>query len=162
MTKPILSFLLLFLVMKSYAQISDLSIVSSSGGTFVTPGLTACWTVGEAFTDEFSDNSYCLAQGFHQGAVAVVALDVADPIQENSIIAFPNPTHDRVTVKLADYVTSDQWALELLSIDGKILHTRTIESASTDIDFNSYGCGEYFIRISNSSDFSKVFTIIKQ
>lgn len=162
MTKPILSFLLLFLALKSFGQISDLNIVASAGGASVTPGLNASWTVGESFTDEFSNNSYCMAQGFHQGAVAVVAMDVTDPLQENSIIAFPNPTHDQVTVRLAEYGTTEQWALELLSIDGKILHSQAIESASTDIDFTGHRCGTYLIRISNNTAFSKVFTIIKQ
>lgn len=162
MTKPLISFLLLFLALKSYGQISDLSIVASSGGASVTPGLNASWTVGESFTEELSNSSYCMAQGFHQGAVAVVAMDVTDPLQDNTITAFPNPTHDQVTVRLAEYISTAQWNLELLSIDGKVIHSQVIESASADIDFTSYRCGTYLIKISNNASFSKVITIIKQ
>lgn len=162
MTKPIISFLLLFLALKSFGQISDLSIVASAGGNSVTPGLNASWTVGESFTEEFSNSSYCMAQGFHQGAVAVVALDVTDPFQDNTIIAFPNPTHDQVTVRLAEYVSTAQWNLELLSIDGKVVHSQAFESTSTDIDFTSYRSGTYLIKVSNNAAFSKVITIIKQ
>ncbi len=162
MTKPILSFLLLFLALKSFGQISDLNTVASAGGASVTPGLNAIWTVGESFTEELSNSSYYMAQGFHQGAVAVVALDITDLLQDNTIVAFPNPTHDQVTIKMAEYSSAAQWNLELLSIDGKIMHSQAIESASTDIDFTGYHCGTYLIKISSNTAFSKVFTIIKQ
>ncbi len=162
MTKPIISFLLLFLALKSFGQFSDLSIVASAGGASVSPGLNASWTVGESFIEEISNSSYCMAQGFHQGAVAVVATGVTDPLQDNTITAFPNPTHDQVTVRLTEYNSAAQWNLELLSIDGKVIHSQAIESASTNIDFTSYRCGAYLIKLSNNNAYSKVITIIKQ
>lgn len=162
MTKPFISLLLLFIAVQAFTQTSDLNVIASSGGSNVTSGLNISWTVGESFTDELSNNTYSMAQGFHQGAVAVVALRTTDPVADNDIIAYPNPTRDQVTLQLEAYTTQVDWNLEVLTIDGKVIHRHRIESAKTEVDFTNYSNGSYFIRISNNKAFSKVFTILKQ
>lgn len=162
MTKPFISLLLLFIAVQAFTQTSDLNVIASSGGSTVTSDLNISWTVGESFTDELSNNTYSMAQGFHQGAAAIVALRTTDPVADNDIIAYPNPTRDQVTLFLDAYTARAHWNLEVITLDGKVLLSRNIESAKTAIDFTHYPNGSYFISISNNAAFSKVFTIIKQ
>lgn len=148
--------------MQTFGQISDLSILTSSRGASVTTGLTACWTVGESFTEELSNNAYCMAQGFHQGAVAVVALGVTEPLNKHTVVAYPNPTHDQVTLKLDEFTEQTDWQLELITIDGKVMHKQIIESTLVNVDFINYPQGTYLIKISNKEGFCNIFTITKQ
>lgn len=162
MTKPLLFVLLLFMAIHAVGQTSDLDVIASSGESTVLSGLTVIWTVGESFTAELSNNTYTMAQGFHQGAAAVLILKTADPVSDNAIIAYPNPTCDQVTLLLDTYSAKDDWNLEVITLDGKVLQRRNIESAKTAVDFTHYPNGSYFISINNNAAFSKVFTIIKK
>ncbi len=162
MTKPLLFLLLLFMAIHAAGQTSDLNVIASSGESTVLSGLTVSWTVGESFTAELSNNTYSMAQGFHQGAAAVLILKTADPVSDNAIIAYPNPTRDQVTLLLDTYSEKADWKLEVLALDGKVLQRRNIKSVKTAVDFTPYPNGSYFISISSNTAFLKVFTIIKQ
>lgn len=73
--------------------------------------------------------------------------------KNNTVIVYPNPAKDIINVRFPAVMITQSATLSFLSIDGKILNEKRINSlAQTEtIDVSRYPEGQYLLRISNNS-----------
>ncbi len=70
-------------------------------------------------------------------------------IENNSMLIYPNPSSETLFVK--GMKANDNTSIEILSLDGKLIHTYTQVSEESKIDIRNFDNGVYIIRaISNS------------
>ena len=84
-------------------------------------------------------------------------LSISDNDFENSIIAYPNPTTNILTIEAASVISS----IEMMNVLGQTLHTETLNTNKTQIDLSAFPTGNYFIRVTVENT-TKVMQIIKQ
>ena len=62
---------------------------------------------------------------------------------ENSILIYPNPANNHVTVQSVSNLVK----YELMTVDGKLLESKSIDTKQFDINFESYYNGVYYIQL---------------
>ena len=86
--------------MGSFAQ----SVISSSGNSASNGDFILSWTIGEGVISTIGSNDIELTQGFHQPLmIDVIAVGIEDDFILD-IIAYPNPTYDKVIFEGGDPV----------------------------------------------------------
>ncbi len=133
------------------AQTAERQVIGNAGGFTTTTGLQVSNTVGESVTNTATSGSIILTQGFQQSTINTVGID--DIETGLSVMAFPNPTRDMVTLQLYAEKTV---ALELsvFDINGKLtslpVQKLNVNGAMTQaIDFSLLQSGNYILNLQN-------------
>ncbi len=135
-------------------------IISSSGGNGQNISGTISYTLGELTIATQSDGSNTLTQGFHQTSIIITAInDQTTP--GISILAYPNPTCDFVTIK---FESDDTGCLEciLFDLSGSMLLREKQIFNEKKISFEKYNPGIYFMKIISEGKVIQTFKIIKK
>ncbi len=141
-------------------EICAQQVLSSTGGTGQNTSGSISFTLGELVIDTRDDGSRVLTQGFHQTEILLTALhDLSNT--GISIVAYPNPTHDFVNLKLEN---SRIMNIEYLLFDfrGRLLLKEKLTGNETTISFQSYSPGSYFIKVSVNGKEIQTFKILKR
>ena len=149
-----LGIILLTGVQVSIAQSVDRHVVSSGGKEFSNSSGRIAYTIGEPITETFSSGNATATQGFHQGTINITS--IREQIPELEISIFPNPTTDRLNVKLNE---TGLW--ELHSLDGKLVSTGTIQSGLTSIDMQHVALATYTLTILLQDKRINTYRVIK-
>lgn len=141
------------------AQTTSPELVSSAGDIFNNTSYQLDWSIGELVTETYTGAQNTLTQGFHQGTYIVTSID-ENPLLDFSIVAFPNPTSDFISLKVeSSKVESLQFTIT--DISGKILQNGNFTNEPEQINFSSYAAGTYIVTISQNNQILKSFQIIK-
>jgi len=132
----------------------DRHVVSSGGKEFSNSSGRIAYTIGEPITETFSSGNATATQGFHQGTINITS--IREQIPELEISIFPNPTTDRLNVKLNE---TGLW--ELHSLDGKLVSMGTIQSGLTSIDMQHVALATYTLTILLQDKRINTYRVIK-
>ncbi|MEL1245434.1 C25 family cysteine peptidase [Flavobacterium sp. DGU11] len=85
----------------------------------------------------------------YQGTIALAVLGT-DGLSVNSVLIYPNPAHDHITIKMAD--ASANAAFEVRDITGKLIYISPSVSGGTHtIDTSRYASGVYMLTVVDGS-----------
>ncbi len=60
---------------------------------------------------------------------------------------FPNPAANSVTVRIENSAVMTADVVEIINVEGKIVHSGSITGSDTKIDCSSFTKGNYFVRV---------------
>lgn len=158
MRKETFLFFLFFVIIN--ITLPGQQVVTTSGDFYQNTNGTLSWTLGETLTDTYINNQSVLTQGFQQPTLKVTSITEL-PGLDYSITAFPNPAKEYVKLKIEkDNVDGMQY--DLLDMSGKVIESKKIQNAETEISFSDLIPATYFIRITENDIEIKIFKIVKQ
>ena len=135
-------------------------VLSSSGGSGQTAQVSLAWTIGEPVTTTVSDGTSTLTQGFQQPTLLIATAQ--NEINElTSLLIYPNPTADYVTVKM-DQATQASYSYRVFDSAGKLVSEGKATSANPNISFQGLASGQYTISLLNQNSKQQSISIIKQ
>jgi hypothetical protein len=133
---------------------------NSSGGDATGSGGTAAYSIGQVVYTTYTGSSGSVAQGVQQ-AYEIFTVDIEETTLSISLIAFPNPTADNLTLQISDF-NKEKLTYQFYDIGGKLLSNGQVTGQQTEINTSSLPPATYFINVLNQED-KKVqsFKIIK-
>ena len=154
--KLILFKLFFFISLGSFAQ----SVISTSGNSTSNGDFILSWTIGEGVISTLGSNDTELTQGFHQPLIIDV---IAVGIEDNfilDIIAFPNPTYDKVMFEGGDPVGI--YHIRVVDKLGRVLEQKSIPFQEFILEMGRYNNGTYLIEVmEDRTGKKKIFNIVK-
>jgi hypothetical protein len=139
-----------------YAQ----QVVATSGGTFGNTNGTMSYTIGEGVAQTLTKGDKTLTQGFQQSNITVITIKRLMDL-DFTIIVFPNPTSDILTIKIdKEDVSGIQYLL--FDMNGKEISSDNLKSNETTISVNQLSSGFYILKVQSGTKELKTFKIIKQ
>ncbi|MBW7845559.1 MAG: T9SS type A sorting domain-containing protein [Bacteroidia bacterium] len=156
-TKPIV-LIMTGLLWTSFAQAQN--SINASGGDAIGSGGTVAYSVGQTFYTTNSGTTGTVEQGV-QHAYEIYSLGIEDSKMDISLIIFPNPTTDNLTLKIGDY-NNEKLSYQLYDMQGKLLKNDEIKAEQTQIEMKDFARATYFINVVNKNN-EKIesFKIIK-
>ena len=145
-----------FLSMGSFAQ----SVISSSGNSTSNGDFILSWTIGEGVISTIGSNDIELTQGFHQPLrIDVIAVGIEDDLILD-IIAYPNPTYDKVMFEGGDPVGI--YHIRIVDKLGRVLEQKSIPFQEFILEMGRYNNGTYLIEVvEDKTGKRKIFNIVK-
>lgn len=133
----------------------------SSGGNFSGSGGTINFSIGQiSYTNE-NGSGGMINQGVQQ-PFEIYLLGINNyPSILLTITAYPNPTTSLVNLSITEYAI-ENLDYKLLDLNGRLLFSKKIETADTQIQFENYPSGTYLLEITNDYKTIKTFKIIKK
>jgi len=135
-------------------------VVATAGGTLSNASGSISYTIGEGVAQTFSKGEKVLTQGFQQTLLLVSDEKVLRELNF-SIIVFPNPTNEVVTLRVEKESFTGLLYL-LYDLSGRLLAKKEIENSDTTIPFQSMQAGSYLLEVLDGKLGLKTFKIIKQ
>jgi len=158
------SFLLLFVtwICNVNAQSSSPNIVATAGETFRGSSIQINWTLGELAITTIQNSSHYLTQGFHQSNYMVTSVKKF-PQELGEIKVFPNPTTDKISMKLHfDHIRDVK--IQLIDLNGSIiwLKNKNGSKVEEEKDLTNLPNGSYFLNFYISGNqYTSTFKIQK-
>ena len=133
---------------------------NASGGDATGSGGTIAYSIGQVVYTTYTGSSGSVAQGVQQ-AYEIFTVDIEETTLSISLIAFPNPTSDNLTLQISDF-NKEKLTYQFFDIGGKLLSHGQVTGQQTEINTSSLPPATYFINVLNQED-KKVqsFKIIK-
>jgi len=133
---------------------------NASGGDATGSGGTIAYSIGQVVYTTYTGSSGSVAQGVQQ-AYEIFTVDIEETTLSISLIAFPNPTADNLTLQISDF-NKEKLTYQFYDIGGKLLSNGQVTGQQTEINTSSLPPATYFINVLNQED-KKVqsFKIIK-
>lgn len=139
----------------SYAQ----QVLSSSGGTGQNSSGSISYTLGELVIDTKVKGATTITQGFHQNQIIVTA--ISEPsVSGFSMVVFPNPTNDFVTLKIEKGEIQNLGFI-LFEAQGRFLLKEQVTGSEQTVSFEQLNPGAYFIKILKNGMELQTFKIVK-
>jgi hypothetical protein len=156
MKRNLLSLILLIIAVAMHAQ----QVITTAGNYTSNTSGSLSWTLGEGIIDTYAGSKVILTQGFQQSNLIVTAIK---EVSKNSpeISAYPNPTNDFVSLKVATESVKNSKFL-LYDVYGKLLQEQKLVSSETKISFNNLAPGTYLLKLVWENKELKSFKIIKK
>lgn len=134
-------------------------VVNSSGNNQELSFGSLEWSIGEPVTEMIVSEHMELTQGFHQPLYFLS--EITDPNVEILVKVYPNPTPDKVTVRIDSEGIYD---MELIEVTGKKLMSVTgIEEKTVEFYLRKYSGHQFLLKIKKQDDILfKTFKIIRQ
>ena len=152
--------ILLFLTSYSYSQ----SVISSGGNTKTvisgSDGMTVSWTIGETVIASLGNSNNNLTQGFHQPLMTELFPTSIEKENILDMIAYPNPTYDKVLFKGGD--PNGIYHIRLVDKLGKVLLQTTVPATELEVEMLKYNNGSYLIElIEDKTERRVIFNVVK-
>lgn len=153
-------FILLIIYFFISIGMSAQSVISSSGNSTSNGGYTLSWTIGEGIISTIGNNDIELTQGFHQPLVIdVIAVGIEDDLILD-IIAYPNPTYDKVMFEGGDPVGI--YHIRVVDKLGRVLEQKSMPFQEFILEMGKYNNGTYLIEVvEDKTGKRKIFNIVK-
>ena len=141
----------------AYAQQS----ANAAGGEASGNGGSLSYSVGEIVYTTISGSNGSVAQGVQQPyeISSVLSLEETKGISLN-IIAYPNPTVDRLILKMDSYSGSNL-TYQLFDLNGRLVDNSAIRGLETIVSMQDYESGVYLLKIISAGREVRTFKIIK-
>lgn len=133
---------------------------NASGGDATGSGGTVAYSIGQVVYTTNTGSSGSVAQGA-QHAYEIFTIGIEETTLNISLITFPNPTSDNLTLQISDY-NNEKLSYQLYDIQGKMLDNGQVTAQHTLINTSTLSPTIYFINVVNQEN-KKVqsFKIIK-
>jgi hypothetical protein len=133
---------------------------NASGGDATGSGGTVAYSIGQVVYTTNSGSSGSVAQGV-QHAYEIFTVGIEETTLNISLIAFPNPTSENLTLQISD-INNEKLAYQLFDIQGKLLSNGQVTAQQTQINTASLPSATYFIHVVNQENKQvQSFKIIK-
>lgn len=149
MNKIISLFVLVFLSISGYSQITlEPSVLASAGSYAETETMSIAWTLGELATTTLSGGDMILTQGFQQPFDFGTGIN---PQEINwSITAYPNPVDNELNIKF-DIDGAKEFWIEIQDVTGRVIgleqHKEVFPGDVIQLNTSNYTYGVYFLRV---------------
>lgn len=160
MKKQLLTIAAIGLLGTIKAQTVMPEVLSSSGGSGQTAQVSLAWTIGEPVTATVSNGTSTLTQGFQQPTL-LIATAQNEQNDLLSLLVYPNPTADYVTLKL-DQSNQTLYNFRVFDSAGKLVNEGKANATNPNISFQGLASGQYTVSLLNSNSKQQSISIIKQ
>lgn len=135
--------------------------VTVSGGVATGGSGSVSFTVGQTLYSTHTGSNGSVAQGVQQPyEISVISgIDSTEGFFL-TIIAYPNPTRDLLTLKIENY-KSENLFFRVFDLSGKLLEVSKLNDYDTHISMSKYPPAVYLLKIYEKQKEIKVFKIIK-
>ena len=133
--------------------------VPATGGDASGTGGTAAYSIGQVVYTTNSGITGTVSQGVQQ-PYEIIAVGTKETELNISLLIFPNPTADNLTLQIEDY-NNEKLSYQLLDIQGKFLGSEEIIAGKTQINMGDLSAGTYLINIIQENRNAQSFIIIK-
>lgn len=157
-SKPI-ALLATGLLWMSLAQAQE--SINSSGSNATGSGGSVSYSIGQMVYTTDMGSSGSITQGV-QHAYEIFTVGVNETVLDISVITFPNPTVDNLSLQINDY-SNEKLLYQLFDMQGRLLKIGQISEQLTQINTAILPTSTYFIHVLNQQN-QKVqsFKIIKK
>jgi len=136
--------------------------VNTTGGNASGSGGSASYSVGQVVYTSNTETSGSVAQGVLQS----YAISIETAIEKTkginlSVMAFPNPTTDFLTLEIKEFELSNLY-VQLYDMNGKLLQSQKITDSQTIIAMGELIPAAYFVKVVQNNKEVKTFKIIKK
>lgn len=137
--------------------------VNATGGNASGSGGSASYSVGQVFYTTSTGANGSMAQGVQQPFEISVVSGIDDNTINLSFTAYPNPTTDRLTLKVntSSKTSIKSISYQLFDITGKLLESKSIEGDESTISMARFVSAIYFLKVTDGVKEIKTFKIIK-
>ena len=135
-------------------------VIASSGDFFADSTTTISWTLGEIFTQTYSDTNTILTQGFQQSKVTAAIIKTFDSLTAN-VYVFPNPTQEKLNI-IRENEDTKTINYALVSLNGSIIRQGKFTGKTGEVMVFDLVPGVYILKIYNyQSRLQKTFKIVR-
>ena len=140
--------------------------VNATGGNASGSGGSAYYSVGQVAYQTHSGTSGSVAEGAQQPYEISVVTGIEEAKGINlSVLAYPNPTTDYLTLRIDENVKTrhalSQLSYQLYDINGKLLQSENITGIQTSIVMSNLVPESYFVKVLQDNKEVKTFKVIK-
>lgn len=134
---------------------------NTTGGNASGAGGSVSYSLGQVMYQTYTGANGSVAQGLQQPyeISVVTAIEEAKGINL-SVLAYPNPTTDYLTLEIEDFEFSNVY-FRLYDISGKLVQSEKILDNQTSIVMSNLVPATYFIKVVQGNKEVKTFKIIK-
>ena len=157
-------FIILSLAMLSVFSANSQQVISSAGNTKTVKSggtdITVSWTIGEGVVATFESSNKTLTQGFHQPLMVEIFPTAIEGSQLLDMVAYPNPTYDRILFKGGD--PDGIYHIRLVDKLGRVLEQKSVPAVDLEVEMSKYNNGTYLIEVvEDNTEKRRIFNIIK-
>jgi hypothetical protein len=156
---------LIFVLVLSFsiAGLQAQESTTTSGGEATGEGGTVSYSVGQVAYSTHTGTSGSVSEGVQQPYEISVIIGVEETGINLNISAFPNPTTDYLTLKIAnDAIQETRFTMALYDVNGRVIKQQVIVANETTIEMANFVPATYFLRVISDNKEVKTFKIIKK
>ena len=126
--------------------------INSSGGDASGSGGYVAYSIGQVVYTTHSSTSGTKSQGVQQ-AYEIFTLDTREVTADISLLVYPNPTADNLTLQLGSEIT-ENLSYQLFDLQGRLLQRGEVNTRKTQIYTSGLPSGvcKFIIKCQNSKD----------
>ena len=133
---------------------------NAGGGDATGNGGTIAYSIGQVVFTTATSGAGSVAQGV-QHAYEIYTVGIKNTALNISLIAFPNPVTENLTLQISDY-NDEKLSYRLNDMHGKLLSKGQITSQQTQINMYSLAAASYSLAVLSEEQKVKTFQIIKK
>lgn len=147
----------------AWSSVSAQESINTAGGNASESGGSVSYSVGQVVYQTYTGTNGSITQGVQQPYEISVITAVEEAKNINlSVLAYPNPATDFLQLKVDGSMYSVMsMSFQLYDMNGKLLQTKKLTEAETQIDMSSFVPATYFLKVITESKAIKEFKIIK-
>jgi hypothetical protein len=140
--------------------------VNTTGGEASGSGGSVSYTIGQVTYQTHTGTNGSVAEGVQQPYEISVITGIEEAKNINlSVIAYPNPTTDLLTLEVKDFNLSPEGFrdlhFQLYDMNGRLLQNQKISGSQTSIVMSNLVSATYFVKVIQDRREVKTFKIIK-
>lgn len=151
-----LSVLLLGIGITAQAQ----QAITAAGGDASGSGGTVAYSAGQIVYTTNTNTSGVVSQGVQQ-AYEIFIVGITETELNSSLLVFPNPTADNLTLQISDY-NNEKLSYQFFNMQGQLVSNGQVTEQQTQINTAGLPPATYFINVLNQENKNvQSFKIIK-
>lgn len=147
-----------WIVIAGLSDVSAQQNTTASGGESSGSGGTVSYSTGQVDYITATGTGGTASQGVEQ-PYEIFSTGVNDPSVMAEAVVFPNPAENYILISVPGL--TDPLTGFLYDAQGKLILQQTLFSSTTRLQISHLSNGTYFLKINNSENEIKTFTIIK-
>jgi predicted secreted hydrolase len=100
------------------------------------------------YTVSSFDNQTAISASGYAAAITNIKNITED---DNSIMVYPNPANNQITIDFPAFTTNNNTKMELLNLDGKLLKNKNIVKSKTQLDVSDLPSGIYVLKLTDNN-----------
>jgi Secretion system C-terminal sorting domain len=135
--------------------------INATGGNASGNGGSVSYTVGQVWCQIQTGTNGSVAEGVQQAYEISVVIGLKEAKSINlSVLAYPNPTSDFLTLSIDEFDNSNL-KYQLYDMNGKLLQSEKITDNLISIVMSNFVPGSYIVKVVHENKEVKTFKIIK-
>jgi len=134
--------------------------ITTAGGDATGVGGSVAWSLGQVVYTKYTAGNGSVAEGVQQPREISVTAGTQTGGFNFSLLVFPNPTNDFVTLQLK-YYNNENLAWQLFDFTGRLVGTNKITGNNTKIAMKQLAASVYLLKIILEKETVQTFKLIK-